>query len=234
MAEPCVSYSLEDAVAVLRVDDGKANALSHDRITELHEALDRAEREAGAVLLIGREGCFSGGFDLKVMRAGAEAAGALVTRGADLLLRMAEAPLPLVAACTGHALAAGALLLLASDLRLGVQGPFRIGLNEVAIGMTLPGFARALARERLARPHLMRAAGLAEVYAPDAAREAGFLDRVVAPEQIEGEASGEAARLAALPRQAFAQTKRALRRAFVARVRAEAAEELQAFSGKTG
>jgi enoyl-CoA hydratase len=233
MAEPRVSYSLEDAVAVLRMDDGKANALSHERIMELHECLDRAEREAGAVLLVGREGCFSGGFDLKVMGAGPKAAGELVMRGADLLLRMAEAPLPLVAACTGHALAAGALLLLASDLRVGAQGAFRIGLNEVAIGMTLPGFARALARERLARPHLMRAAGLAEVYAPDAAREAGFLDAVVPPERLLEEARREAARLAALPRQAFAQTKRALRRAFVARVRAETAEELGAFTGKS-
>lgn len=232
MADPCVSYSLEEVVAVLRMDDGKANALSHDRITELHEALDRAEREAGAVLLVGRPGCFSGGFDLKVMRAGPEAAGALVTRGADLLLRMAEAPLPLVAACTGHALAAGALLLLASDLRLAAEGEFRIGLNEVAIGMTLPGFARELARERLSPPHLLRATTLAEIYAPETAREAGFLERVVAPDRLFEEARGEAARLAALPRQAFAETKRALRRSLVTRIREGAAEELRAAAGK--
>lgn len=235
MAEPSleapVAFALTGSVAVLRLDDGKANAVSHGMIEALQQGLERAEKEAGAVVLLGRPGRFSAGFDLATMGAGPEAARGLVSAGAELLARMLEAPVPIVAACTGHALAMGSLLLLASDLRLGAAGDFKIGLNEVAIRMTLPGFAVELARERLSKRHLGRAAVQAEIYDPPGAVESGYLDRVVAPEGLAEAAQAEAARLAELPRRSFSETKRSVRGPVVARIREAVAREMSAWGG---
>jgi enoyl-CoA hydratase len=221
-----VGYELRDRVALLRFDDGKANAVSQAALAALRGALERAEREAGAAVLLGRPGRFSAGFDLSVMKSGPDAARALVSAGGELLVRIVESEIPLVAACSGHALAMGALLLLAADLRIGAAGDFRIGLNEVAIDLTLPRFALELARERLSRRQLGRATTLAEVYDPTGALAAGFLDRAVAPEQLEAEAMAAAAQLAGLPRGAYRATKRKLRGALAERIRATLAEDM--------
>jgi enoyl-CoA hydratase len=233
MDDSALRYSLRGAVARLDFDDGKANVVSHAVLDAFGRALDRAEKESGSALLVGRPGCFCAGFDLNVMQQGPEAAQELVAAGAELLLRMAEAPLPIVTACSGHALAMGALLLLASDSRIGSEGDFKIGLNEVGRGMTLPRFAAALARERLSRAHLGRAAVHAEIYAPPDAVVAGFLDRVVPAGALEQEAAAEAARLAELPRRAFAETKRAVRGTGVERLRAGLAADVAAFRGES-
>ena len=214
-----VHTEIRDSVAIVRMDDGKANAFSHAMLDALGAALDRAEKEARAIVLAGRAERFSGGFDLKVMRQGGDAVPALVTAGARLAIRVYECPLPVVIACTGHALAMGAVLLLAPDLRIGAQGAFKIGLNEVAIGMTLPGFAMELARERLSPRHLVRATALAEIYTPEGAVDAGFLDRAVPPAELEAVAVAEAARCAAeLQQPAHRTTKRRLRAASAARL----------------
>jgi len=231
MTDPLLDYSLEDKVALLRLDDGKANALSHAAIDALGAALDRAEKEAGAVCLLGRPGRLCAGFDLAVMRSGPQAMRGLVTAGAELCLRMAVYPLPIAIGCTGHALAAGALLLLSADARIGARGDFKIGLNEVAIGMSLPIFAYELARERLSKRHLLRAAAQAELYAPDAAVDAGFLDSVCEPVELADRALEEARRLAALPQPAFSRTKRALRGERVDRLRATLAEDMARLTG---
>ena len=221
-----VRFSLEGAVARLAFDDGKANVISPASLAALNAALDRAEKEAGAVLLLGRAGRFCAGFDLNTIQESADSARRLVAGGAELATRLAASPLPVVVGCGGHALAMGALLLLGADVRIGAEGDFKLGLNEVAIRMTLPAFAVELANERLSKRHLLRATTLAEVYAPAAACDAGYLDRVVPPERLEAEALAEAARLAELPRRAFAETKRGLRGAMVERIRAGLAEDL--------
>lgn len=221
-----IRYELNDGIAVLTLDDGKANALSPAVIAGLHVALDRAEREADAVLLAGRAGRFSAGFDLRVMTGGIDGLRALVKDGAVLLLRMYLHPRPLVAACTGHALAAGALLLLASDLRIGAPGPFRIGLNEVAIQLTLPVFAMELARDRLATRHFTAAASQARIFDPEGACDAGFLDELTAPDELIDTALAQARRLAALPHPAFRDTKLRERRATVERIRATLDEDI--------
>lgn len=231
MPEGIVGYTLEERVALLRFDDGKANALSPAAIEALHAALDRAEKEAGAVCLVGRPERFCAGFDLSVMRSGPGPMRELVAAGAELFLRMALHPLPIVAACTGHALAAGALLLLSSDARIGARGDFKLGLNEVAIGMRLPNFAVELARERLSKRHLLRATVQAELYSPDAAVDAGFLDGVREPGELVLAARAEAARLAQLPQPAFGRTKAGLRGEMVAGVRATLAQDLARLAG---
>ncbi len=225
---PVARYRLEGSTAIVEMDDGKANALSHAMVDELLDALGRAEREARAVVLAGRPDRFCAGFDLKVMTSGLDAAKALLLRGADLLVRLYGSPLPVVAACTGHALAAGALVLLTADLRVGAQGAFRIGLNEVSIGLPTPVFATELARDRLATADLVRATLLAHVYGPDEAARVGFLDAIVAPTDVVARAVEEAGRLGALSRMAFQGTKQRLRARTIAHVLSTLEEDLRA------
>ena len=140
MSDNPVHYELNDAIAILRLDDGKANAVNHALVDGMNSALDKAANEAKAVVLTGRPGRFSAGFDLSVLQSGPEAGHKLVTAGARMLLKIFTHPQPVVAASTGHSIAAGGFMLLACDTRLGTEGDFKIGLNEVAIGMTLPEF----------------------------------------------------------------------------------------------
>jgi enoyl-CoA hydratase len=225
-----VTTTIEDGVAVIRFDDGKANVLSFAAIDALDAALDRAVAEASAVCLVGREGRMCAGFDLSVMTAGPDAARDLVAHGGKLLMRLYEHPQPVVAAVTGHALAAGALLVLTCDVRIGADVPAKIGLNETAIGMPLPLFAIALAEDRLARPAFVRATLGAEIYDPRSAADVGYLDRVVPADTVVDEAVAEARRLAAYSSTAYALTKEALRTATIARVRERGATDLARFA----
>jgi enoyl-CoA hydratase len=200
-------------------------------IEAIGKALDRAESEAGAVAILGRPGRFSAGFDLSVMGSGLEAAGAMVNAGAELLLRLYEFPRPTVVGVTGHALAAGALVLAAADTRIVARGDFKIGLNEVAIGMTLPVFGTELARDRLSKRHFTASVVQARLYHPEGAVDAGWADRVVEPDALAGEVRTTAATLAELPRGAYAGTKRRARRAVVAHIREALAADLAAMKG---
>lgn len=221
-----VRYEKNGEIASLALDDGKANALGPALLSELDAALDRAEKEAQALVLTGRAGRFSAGFDLSVLGGGGAAGRALVQQGAELGLRLAEFPKPVVAACNGHALAMGAVLLLCADFRVGVRGAFKIGLNEVAIGMTLPHFAQELARARLSKRHLMRAAVHAEIYAPDDAVDAGFLDETVEAEALAATTRAHAERLAGLHPQSFIATRRRILAGTLAGIRGELSDDL--------
>lgn len=226
-----VQYEQQGDVAILRLDDGKANAVSHALIAELGAGLDRAEKEAAALLIVGRAGRFSAGFDLSEMTKGQEAVRSLVTAGAELMVRLFTHPRPVVAACTGHALAAGALMLLSCDLRIGAAGAFKIGLNEVAIGMTPPLFLAELASHRLSKRYLTRATTQAEIFSPEGAREAGFLDRVVPADALEAEALLDAQRLSALPHPAFRNAKLRERGHVAQRIRDGLAADMQTLTG---
>jgi enoyl-CoA hydratase len=210
------------------MDDGKANALSAEMLAEMGAALTRAEEEASAVVVAGRSDRFSGGFDLKVMTSSPEAAQELVSRGAELLMRIYGSPLPVVAACTGHAIAAGALLLLVSDLRIGAAGEYRIGLNEVAIGLPLPLLGTELARDRIPTAELARATLRAHLYAPDEAVRAGFLDEAVAAAQVLVRAREEADRLGGFARVAFHGTKQRLRKKTIQHVLSTLEDDMRA------
>jgi enoyl-CoA hydratase len=218
MASP-VTYTLEGTTAIVQMDDGKANALSEAMIEGLLDALARAEKEALAMVLAGRPDRFCAGFDLRVMMSSPDAAKALLTRGSALLMKLYEATLPLVVACTGHALAGGALVLLTGDLRVGAEGAFRIGLNEVSIGMPVPILAMELARDRLQTSELARATLLAQIYAPQEAAKAGYLDLVVQPDAVLARAKEEATRLGSLARPAFMATKARLRGRTITHIR---------------
>ena len=180
-----LNYRLQDKVAVIGLDDGKANAVGHDFVDAMSEGLDKAEREAGAVVITGRDGVFSAGFDLKELAKGEQQRTDLVNRGAAMLLRLFSLPQPVVVASAGHAIAAGALVLLAADTRLGAAGDFKYGLNETAIGMSLPPFGMEMAKCRLSKRHQTQAIIQAQLYDPDAAQQVGYLDQVVAADALE-------------------------------------------------
>jgi len=202
------TYQLDDGLAVITLDDGKANAIGNDVLEVLEGLLDRVESDgARALVIVGREGKFSAGFNLAEMTASVEGMQALVARGARWWLRLYGLGIPTVAACTGHALAGGAITLLSCDVRVGAEVPAKIGLNEVAIGLPLPKFAVELARERLLKSHFSSATMGAQVFDPAGALAAGYLDQVVPADQVLAVATAEARRLAELRTGAYARTK---------------------------
>jgi len=209
-----VSDEGDQTVAVITLDDGKANALSQSMIADVRNALTAAEADTNciAAVVAGREGRFSAGFDLSVMQAGDQQAVVdMVADGGELVRHFYGATIPVVAACTGHALAAGALMLLGADIRVGADGPYKVGLNEVAIGMTLPDWAYTIARERLSKRHLQRSITNARLTDPAHAVDVGFLDRVVPLENVVDAAVEEATALAALDPKAYARMMREFR-----------------------
>jgi len=224
------SYACDDGIATITMDDGKVNALGIPMLRELHAAFDRAEREEAIVILTGREGRFSAGFDLKVFSDTPERLPEMLTLGARLCERILSFPRPVVTACTGHGVAAGCFIQLPADLRLGVDGPFRIGLNEVQIGLTMPGFVIALARARLVPSHFDRAVNSAAMYTPADAVGAGFLDRVVAAEELAPAARAAAGELAGLNPEAHRATKLKSRGDVIEAVRTAIRDEFEVFA----
>jgi enoyl-CoA hydratase len=218
-----VTYQLDGPVATITLDDGKVNALSPAAFSELNQALDRAEADRAVVVLTGRPGIFSAGFDLNVLRGGDEAARELVRSGFALAARVLEFPAPVLAACPGHAVAMGLFLVLAADYRIGTEGPFKFTANEVAIGLTVPASAIALCQLRLAPGQLSRFIALAQPCGPGAAVAAGLLDEVVPAEDLAGAAAQRAAAVAQLDRDAHAATKRRLAGPTVAAIQADLA-----------
>jgi enoyl-CoA hydratase len=209
--ESIVGYRLESSVATITMDDGKVNALSRRMLSELDRALDQALVDRAVVVLTGRRGVFSAGFDLPVLRAGGDDAVALLGAGFAMAERLLAFPAPVVIACSGHAIAMGVFLVLSGDYRVGTTGTFKVSANEVAIGMTMPRAAIEICRQRLAPAHLVRAIALAEPYTPDEAVAAGFLDRAVPAAELAATARAIAGMLTSLDRKAHTDSKQRLR-----------------------
>jgi enoyl-CoA hydratase len=218
--ETVVSYQLKDSIATITMDDGKVNVLSSAMLGELDAALDRAMADRAVVLLAGRPGVFSAGFDLPVLNVGGTESVAMVRAGFALAERLLSFPMPVVIACTGHAVAMGVFILLSGDYRVGAAGPYKIAANEVAIGLTMPRAAVEILRQRLAPAHFNRAATLAEPFSPDNAVEAGFLDRVVGAADLYDVAHGAAEAAATLDLDAHLATKLRVRQHTLNAVRA--------------
>ncbi len=228
MSEP-VTLETHGDVAVIRIDDGKANALGHEVIDGINRALDDAE-DAGAIVLFGREGKFSAGFDLSVMKDGVEAAQKLTGRGGELCMRLYGHHRPVLVGSDGHALAAGAIVLMSCDVRIGSDTPGKIGLPEIAIGIALPVFALELARDRLSRRHFTRATMLAASYSPEEAVDAGFLDEIVPAVDLESTVLDRAAALVeTLNPIAFENTRRKSRGAMINHVLSTLSDDMATF-----
>jgi enoyl-CoA hydratase len=210
-----ISYQLEDGIATLTLNNGKVNAISPDVLAAFNAALDQAVQDRAVVIITGQPGILSGGYDLKVMTSSPQNAVALVTLGSTLARRMLSHPYPIIVACPGHAIAKGAFILLSADYRIGVEGPFNIGLNEVQIGMTMHHAGIELARDRLRKSAFHRSVINGEIFNPADAVDAGFLDKVVPAEQLQAAALAAAQQLKKINMTAHKNTKLKVRKALL-------------------
>jgi enoyl-CoA hydratase/carnithine racemase len=209
MAE-AVTYVARDRIADIILDDGKVNAMALPFFDALNAALDRAESERpGALVITGRPGVFSAGLNLKLLPTlpAAELRRTMVAFG-RVMLRVFTFPVPTVAALSGHAIAGGAMLGFACDLRIAADGAFRLHLNEVAIGLTLPTWAIVLAQSAVPTRWHAEAILHARAYSPRDALERGIVDAVAAPDRLLDDAHALAEPLAALDAVAYAGSKR--------------------------
>lgn len=211
-------YEPTEDVALITMDDGKANAFGFDMMEALSNDFTRAASEAKAVVLTGRPGVMCAGFDLKLMKTEPARVGELVGRGAKLLSQILVHPQPVVIAASGHAMAAGGLLMLTGDIRIGARGDFRIGLNETAIGMVMPDFGIYLAHHCLGESNLTEAVLNARLYSPDEAVSVGYLDSVCEAGKLVETAIARAEELTQLDMRAYAGTKRKLRQPIADRI----------------
>ena len=218
MAGP-VSYRLEDSIATITMDDGKVNALSLHMLQELDKSFDQAAADHAVVVFTGRDGVFSAGFDLSVLRGGGPDALTMLQAGFRLAERLLSFPTPVVISCPGHAIAMGVFLVLSGDYRIGVSGPYRLMANEVAIGLTMPRAAVEICRQRLGPASFNRAVVLAEPFSPKDAVAAGFLDRVVEPANLEEASRSAAVQLGTLNMTAHAASKLRARAATLSALR---------------
>ena len=178
-----LTYNFKDGVAVITLDDGKANALGTQSWAELNEALDMAKTDDAIVVITGRDGIMSGGFDLNEMKAGPQEALELTSKGSKFARRIMEHPRPVIMAATGHTIAMGAFLAMACDYSFIKAGNFKVGLNETLIGMTMHNFGIEMGRYHLTKSHFNRCVINGEIFDPKGAMHAGFFDRVVPEEQ---------------------------------------------------
>ncbi len=219
MTNESVQYSLHDQVATIRIDDGKRNALPPQVLHEIYQAFDRAESDRAIVILTGREGVFSAGFDLNVMKRGGTNAIRMLCLGYGLTARIMSYPYPVIAACNGHSLAMGVFMMLSADHIIGSRGDFKIAANEVAIGMTMPRVAAATLRNRLNPAAFQRAVALAHYFDIESALDVGFFDELVAPAELEARANTCAEQFKALDPHAHTVSKRRMRAKLVRKIR---------------
>jgi len=209
---PVVTSTITDGIAFIKLDDGKKNAVSPTLIRELHQALDEAEASNATVVITGQPGILSAGFDLNIMRKGNLESLDLVNEGFALTERLLSYPMPVIMACAGHAVAMGAFLLLAADYRIGIKGDFKIALNEVRIGMTVPYAGLTLCKHRLTAKGTTRTAILGQTLSPDKAAALGFFDELVTAETLEETTRSVAQDLATVDPEAHRNTKLRVRR----------------------
>lgn len=214
-----VRYELQDGIAVITLDDGKRNALSPSVFKGIYAALSRAEKDGAIVILTGREGVFSAGFDLKVMKAGNADALRMLHAGYSLTARIMAYPYPVIAACNGHAIAMGVFMMLSADYIIGSRGSFQVVANEVAIGLTIPRVPCTTLAQRLTPAAYQRAVVLAEPFTPEAALVAGFFDELVEPNELLDRAQALALKFSQLDMRAHAETKRRVRAQQIRRIR---------------
>jgi len=214
------SFEIIDGVALIKLDDGKANALSLPMQQAFNSALDQAQQAKLPVVITGRSGILSAGFDLKTLAASGQPAVDMLNGGIEIALRLLSFETPVVIACGGHAIAMGVFLLQCGDYRIGVAGNFKYSANEVAIGMTMPWSTIEILRQRLTPAALCRAVLLAETFTPTNGVENGLIDRIVTTESELLPAALETAKsFSALNVVAHAASKNRLRSQVVAAIR---------------
>ena len=214
-----LTYTFADGVSTIKLDDGKANVMSVKMLGEINTALDQAEEAGGVVIITGRDGMLSGGFDLGVFKAGdQDEIYTMLSSGARLAQRLLSFPLPTICACSGHAIAMGVFVLLSTDYRIGIDGDSKFAANEVAIGMTVPHFAIETLRQRLTPQQLNKAVNFAYYFSAKEALQAGFLDELTGAEELQATALARASDALKLDAKAHRESKLRMREDLLAKI----------------
>lgn len=205
-----ITREVDGGISVVTLDDGKVNTFDADRFGALDGVLDECADDA-AVVLCGRDGVFSAGLDLATLSASVDALLELAVALTRTTMRLWTEPRPVVAAVTGHAIAAGTILALACDHAIAAAGDYRWGLNETAIGLVLPQWVVALARSNVRADRLEGLLLPGRLVTADEARAVGFADEIAPADAVRDRAIAHARALTELPRATYAANKRALR-----------------------
>lgn len=216
-------------VAILRMNAGKANAMSAAMLTSLNGLLDELPRSrARAAVLIGYENFFCAGLDLPTLvTLDRPAMNAFMDHFGTTMRRVFDLSIPVVAAINGHAIAGGCVLALMADVRIMATGGSKIGLNEVRLGVGLPSIVLETLRGQLPPASLLPIALEGRVMPADDALRLGLVHEAVAPAELEPRALARAQELAAIPSAAFAQVKAAIRRPASADIERYRASEIE-------
>jgi len=211
MSDKLANLISEDDISIIKLDDGKANVFSPKMIQDVNECLDKVPTESGALIISGRKGMFSAGFDLKIISAGnVQATMDMSLSGFKLLSRIFSFPRPVLAACSGHGIALGTFLLCCCDYRVGVKGDFMIGANEMRTNMVIPIPILELINHRVSSSHKYRAILGAEMYSIENGISAGLIDEVVDAENLMETAMLKAKDLATMGHPSYTLTKELL------------------------
>jgi len=217
-----INFHIENDIATIELNDGKANVMSLAMTTEIIEALDEAIENAKVTILKGAGKRFSAGFDLTVFKEGSkQEQNEMSISGFNMLYRLYSHPQPLIAVCNGHAIGLGAFLLLCSDTRIGVSGDYKIGLPETAIGMPFTPVLMSLLRQQVTPTSITAAALQSHRQNPEQAIESNFLDKVVDAKDIEATIQTLAAQLMQLPTKQYAENKLIIRAEALAEMKAD-------------
>tara|TARA_B110000116_G_scaffold72282_1_gene62641 strand:- start:281 stop:970 length:690 start_codon:yes stop_codon:yes gene_type:complete len=185
MTDQLATLTSEGDVSIITLNDGKANVFSPEMSKTISSLLDEVPDDKGSLVITGRPGIFSAGFDLKIISSGdASAVSSMIKTGFTLLARVYNFPRPVIAACSGHGVALGAFLLCCADYRIGANGQFIVQANETRNNMSIPTPILEISKTRISKTHWYRAILNAEAYPIEKAIEPGYLDEVVEAESL--------------------------------------------------
>jgi enoyl-CoA hydratase len=209
MADPIATLSIESDISIIKLDDGKANAFSYDMLSQVNELLAKVPRDSGALVITGREGLFSGGFDLKTLATGdMEKITKMVQLGYRLLLELFSFDRPIVAAVSGHSIALGLFVTCSADYRIAIDGKYVCQANEVRNNMDIPTQIMEILKARVNKKYFYPAVYHSDAYSVQESIEVGFIDEVVSEDQLMERVMEKAKELATLPHPFYANTKK--------------------------
>jgi len=231
MADPIATLSKESDISIIKLDDGKANAFSYDMLSQLNELLAKVPRDSGALVITGREGLFSGGFDLKTLATGdMEKITKMVQLGYNLLLELFSFDRPIVAAVSGHSIALGLFVTCSADYRIAIDGKYVCQANEVRNNMDIPTQIMEILKARVNKKYFYPAVYHSDAYSVQESIEVGFIDEVVSEDQFMERAMEKAKELATLPHPFYANTKKTAEED----VRQKIADAIEKYENLTG
>lgn len=209
MTDPIATLTQDNDISIIKLDDGKANAFSYDMLTQVNELLAKVPRDSGALVITGRDGLFSGGFDLKTLAAGdMEKITKMVHLGYRLLLELYSFDRPIIAAVSGHSIALGLFVTCSADYRVAIDGKYICQANEVRNNMDIPTQIMEILKARVNKNYFYPAVFHSDAYSVQDSIEVGFIDEVVPQTEFMDRVMEKAKELATLPHPFYANTKK--------------------------